>query len=691
MGAPLLAACAALIAAALQAGPAQAPSAAPAQVLSAQPVPAPLPATASSTPAEAPAPGDTVPLVPAAVPGTGGAWSALSLPALASPPKGHLSLGLGADFYRGGSFLLPDSTVQRTLGSLAFSLGLASWLEVFGAAGLRAASAASGPASRSLSSVGDLDLGAKATVPLAGPLSAGLLLQVDLPAGIGAPSLKGLGGRALALLGAALRLGPVPLAGALVAGYALDNSARLLDGRVATLPAFALDVSLYDRAIAGASLQAPFAWGAPALELVLEAPVARETPVPEGAGGLRARLLLGATGVALGAPGLRASAGLQLSLTRAGLAEPASLAVPGWAPDPPWALRLGLSWTFEPRLPQRARELRWKEQPLAPAGGPVAAAPARPEAPPEPPPTPIEPLAPDRGRLVLLLLDGRTQQPVAGAWVSLLESPELEATSGADGRARLEVAPGSLTLAVAKDGFEPATQAVTAVAGQERLVQLQLQPLQADCTLRGRVVGDQGEPLRATLTLSLHGTPRAERRLFEGSYSLPLLHGTWRVVAAAPGYHGEPVELELLPGETRARDLVLRRMAGEPLARATPEGAEVGRRVPFAPGRGQLSPLAAGPLGDLAVALRGLDAPLVVGVRVEPADLGASADDAVAALKLGEERARAVVDFLAGQGVPRALLVPRGLGLARPGQPTLELKRATGGGGRPRSLAPEER
>ena len=36
------------------------------------------------------------------------------------------------------------------------------------------------------------------------------------------------------------------------AGYALDNSGRLVDGRVATLPAFALEVSLYDRALAGA-------------------------------------------------------------------------------------------------------------------------------------------------------------------------------------------------------------------------------------------------------------------------------------------------------------------------------------------------------------------------------------------------------------------------------------------------------
>ncbi|MBS2025528.1 MAG: carboxypeptidase regulatory-like domain-containing protein, partial [Deltaproteobacteria bacterium] len=370
------------------------------------------------------------------------------------------------------------------------------------------------------------------------------------------------------------------------------------------------------------------------------------------------------------------------------------------------------------KLPQRAKEMRWNDEPRelggsddtkarevasvtkvnAPAGASSSTAGRSLEqvkqnadhdqqeawvASVTAPPIPV-----DHGRLSLTVVDARTQQAVPGAWVSLLEAPDLEATSGPDGRARLDPMPGSLTLAVAKDGFEPTTQPVTAVVGQDRRITVQLQPVLADCTVKGKIVSEDGEPLRVLVKVSLIGSSSgpAEPQMFEGSYTMALTHGPWVVLALAPGYRGEPLKVDLLPGETRIKDLIMHRVAGDPVARVSATGAELSRRVAFVPGRAQLVPQAAATLNELAQALSGLSAALIVGVRVDALDLGASADDAVAALQLGEDRAKAIVDYLVSKGVPKQWLLPRGLGLAQPGQPTLELKKSQGVGDRSKSV-----
>lgn len=589
-----------------------------------------------------------------------GAGGVFSVPTPTAVADGKVRAGFGMDYWRGGDFLLPSATSQRAGGALSGAMGFLGFVEAYGALSFRATSLFSDAPHQTLTSFGDADLGVKVLVPGSGPISAALLLQLDIPSGVGGFSLKGTGGRVAALLGYSGAAWKVPYAASLLAGYRVDNSGALVEGTPATLPAFAYGLSNFDTAQGAATLQVPLKYGAPAAEIVVESPVARRAPLPIGHRPLRARLSLGVAALHTERlPALSFGAALQLSLSRDGRMSELMLPAPGFSPDPPWTIVAGVTWQFDrPALPQRAKELNWHDT--------TAAAP-----PPKPQPVAVKPKP--KAVLRVTVLDARTQLPIAGAWVSFVEGSDVGGTTGPDGKARLETDPGTLTLAVARDGYELLTEPVALTATDETLLSVSMQPVAPDATIRGRLVGEDGAPLRAAVILSVAGTlpalPSAPQ-VFEGAYSIAVQHGTYELNATAPGYRCTPQQLELRPGETVTRDLEMRRIAGEPRARLSEQGVEIGAPIVFAIGRETLDPSAHGPLLDVAQALKAEKRSLEVVARVAPGEV----DDDAEAQRLSEGRARAVIDFLKARGVRVEILVPRGLGQARIGQPLLELR-----------------
>jgi hypothetical protein len=439
-------------------------------------------------------------------------------------------------------------------------------------------------------------------------------------------------------------------------GYRIDNSAQLTSGIPATLPAFALGISSYDVVQAGATLQVPLRYGAPAAEVALDSPVGRQRALPSGERPLRARLALGVAQLHLDrVPELSLSAAVQFSLTRAGRMSDPLLPAPGFPPDPPWAVLAGISWSFEPR---RARELMWHKAP-APALEPVQRAVS----------------APKRERAVLhvVVLDAKTQLPLAGAWVSFVEGSDVGGTTGPEGNVRVEAEAGPVTVAVARDGYELLTQTVSLQPGDEKQLTISLQPVAPDATLRGRLLGEDGAPLRAAVFVSVSGTLSlpAEPQIFEGAFSFPVQHGKYELYANTPGYRSSPLEVEAHRNETVTRDLVLRRIAGEPRARMGATAVEVAAPLAFVTGTNALQ-LAALPLiAEVAQVLKGEARPLEVTARVAASEI----DDEAAALTLSENRARYVLQLLRDKGV-RAQLTARGAGFARAGQPLVEIRLA---------------
>ena len=639
----------------------------------------------------APPPADALAVAPAAGAIAGGDLGTLSMPALALPAPRQLSVGLGLDYFRGGNFLLPGATVQRSAMSLGLAYAPLPWLEAYGALAFSAANRFGPSTHQTLSSLGDADLGAKLVLPPQGPLSAGALLELDIPSGVGGISLKGTGGRAAALADLAGQLGPVPLVGTLVAGYVLDNGGRLFD-TIATFPAYALALSNYDRVQGELSLQAPLRYAAPAVELQVEAPVARLEPFPAGPHPARTRLLLGAASIRTGVPGLIASAGLCFSLTRTGQVDATTLPMPGFAPDSPWRALVTVAYSFEPKLPERRAPV-WHNQPEVqpppPRAVPQTRAPLLGQAvgtglaPRAQPAVAAPPIAEGKGRISVLVVDSHTQQPLPNAWVSALELSDLGTTTGADGRASLDAPPGGLTLAVAHDGYDPYSDSVRAEEGKESELTIALQPQLMDATVKGRIVGEDGQPLRASIELQplLGAGPLStgsEPPIFEGSFSLSLPHGSFNLVARAPGYQAAPLRVSVLPGEVASREVQLRRVPGEDLARAAPSRVEFTPRLSFIAGTAQLQPASIAALADLERVLENAG-PVTVGVRVDPSEL-ASGEDELTALLLAEQRAQAVVEALVIRGLPRSQLQAHGFGIAKEGQPLLEIKRGRIGG-----------
>ena len=463
-----------------------------------------------------------------------GAAGVFGLPTPVATPEGKARLGFGMEYWRGGDFLLPGATSQRTGAALSASVGFGGFIEGFGALSFRSTNLFSDVSRRTLVSFGDADLGVKLLVPGSGPFSAGVLLQLGVPSGVGGFSLKGAGGRAAVLFGYAAQLWLVPIALSALAGYRVDNSGQLVSGTPATLPAFALGISSYDTAQGGATLQVPLPYGAPAAAITIESPVARRAALPIGQRPLRARLALGVVQLHTERiPALSLSAAVQLSLTRAGRMSELMLPAPGYAPDPPWTVLAGLTWVFDrPALPQRAKELTWHEgEPTAPPS-------------PKPPPPPVK--TKPKAVLLVTVLDAKTQLPLAGAWVSFVEGTDVGGTTGPEGKVRVETEAGSPTLAVAREGYELLTEPVTLSASEEINLIISMQPVAPDAAVRGRIVGEDGLPLRATVFVFVPGTLTGGTapQVFEGAFNFPVQHGSYELDATAPGYRATPSKVE---------------------------------------------------------------------------------------------------------------------------------------------------
>jgi hypothetical protein len=589
-----------------------------------------------------------------------GALGGLSVPSLATPGAGKLSLGASLDWHRGGDFLFPGSTSRRTGWAMAASYGAQSWLEAYGSLWFHSTSVFASAGRRTLGSYGDADLGVKISLPRSGPVSGGALLEVDVPSGVGSFSLKGLGGRAALLAAIGGRVAGVPLSLTALAGYRLDNTSQLMSADPGTFASYALALSRYDRVEGALALALPLGWLTPSAELEVQAAVARQNALPPGASTVLTRATLGAQ-AALPVRGLSWQGGVRLSLSRQGVLSERSLPVDGFAPDAPWQVFTGLAFSFEPRLPQLPRWSRDK-QPEFEARSPQPAAPSTRAS-----------LA--KARLVIVATDARTHLPVAGAWISFVESTDPGATTMPDGKARLEHDAGPATIAVAHEKYELWTEPLVLAPGEEKQIVVSLMPNAADATVRGRIASEEAVPLRAQISLTaISGGARPERaRWFEGTYSVQVSHGQYLLQLATPGFRAEPVRIEVRPGETITHDFVLHRVPGEPTARSGPAGVEMSRPIPFVSSRSALFPVAMPVVVELAEVLSRETRPLVVEVRVEADDLTAGADADAQALLLSSERARALVQLLEEKGVRKGLLKAHGGGLAKAGAPLVEI------------------
>jgi OmpA-OmpF porin, OOP family len=401
---------------------------------------------------------------------------------------------------------------------------------------------------------------------------------------------------------------------------------------------FAFGVNRFGRFVLGAAVEAPLPVVTPYLEYAVGVPLGVPggwVPVPGG----------GTVPVADAMPqtfglGVRVTAVRDLTLTAGadiGLARTTAF---GIAATPPWNVFLGAAFSVDP---------------MAEYGSRLSQRDARPT------------LATIEG----VVVDARTRRPLPGAMVEVLDTDVPPATSDAR-RGRFlfqETEPGPVTVRAVKPGYRFATQQLTLEPGQTASVQLALEQLPKSAPhfiVTVTAPGRRKLPVRAEV--KLRGPMAQSFRLAHPSEPsrIDALPGRYVISVLAPEYLAQTREVQLsekgqvklafdLQPEPKPRLLVVR------------DGRiVVFEQVQFAGAGSTIRPYSNTLLNQVVDAMVRNN---IKRVRIEGHT--DNRGERKTNRKLSEDRARAVADYLAKQGIAPSRIETVGYGDTRPLAPNL--------------------
>mgnify|MGYP006290071461 CR=1 FL=1 len=592
----------------------------------------------------------------------------------ASAP-GFLRVGLGAEFFSGGSLFTASDQTTRTVGVLSLSGSPIDYLELW--ANIRAISNSSDLSRPTLvQSLGDVQLGAKGFYPVLDALSVGLDAQLtvlsggpgDLGFDLDASSL-----RFRALFTSDLRklARPIPLRAHLNAGYVVDNSEALVEGAGSRLDAatrFAYGVGGFDRVTVGAGLEVPVPFVTPFLEYAIEFPVdylatpgvviqGSDTPIdPQLASSTAFQDL--ASDNALFRPAVqrvlpqRLTPGVRVRPTD-GLAITVAVEI-GLTPEQVAGVPAVPDYNVIGLFSYAIDHFGLR----TPASPPASDAPLY---------LPTAATEPARPKVTGVVLDKRTNQPVPDAIVSF--SGALPVATAPDGRfesAALDE--GLVTMTVRRAGYEPGRAELSIMEGDEPRVEVVLEPEVVIGTVEGAVVDDAGAPVPEPRVRAIpaEGESRVLASGPDGRFSAPLDAGRWRIVVEADGFlrSGRLVEVEA--GETAPRIALQLTPRGETGARVDGDRVVLPERPLYA--KGEVAPNAA--------VRRGLDqvADLLLAdpsLRLEVGGHTDSRGNPLDKQAVSAQRAEAARAYLLERGVAPEQVTAEGYAGTRPIAPNL--------------------
>jgi outer membrane protein OmpA-like peptidoglycan-associated protein len=231
------------------------------------------------------------------------------------------------------------------------------------------------------------------------------------------------------------------------------------------------------------------------------------------------------------------------------------------------------------------------------------------------------------------------------------------------------LAPGPVELAVAANGYEPATVRTEVVAGQTANIVLRLATKAPAARVYGRVSDDAGKGVVASLKLA--GPQLAETKSDEsGNFSAPVVQGLYAVRVEAEAYLSKELQVPVAEGHDNALGIVLHTRPA--VSGVTFKDGKLKLRQPitFKAGKKPSAELAAGMplLLDEVVDLL-VNHPEIRQVRVE-AHWDSSLPPAQAQ-SLTDDQAKAVVKYLVDQGIAADRLMAAGMGSKKPIVPNL--------------------
>lgn len=546
-------------------------------------------------------------------------------------PTGTFGLNLQLEYFSGSDVVRAGDEARRFLGHLGLSYTPIEYVEAFIAVHSRAVTNSLGDPEL-IQSVGDLNFGAKGMYAVTEWLSLGLLLNVNMPAGANQVGLDlGSTGVDIIAIGSfdLREVADVPVRFNVNLGYIVDNQASLFPFVLDRVERFGQGVYDYDRVLLGLSTDAPLKYVTPFVEWTLQWPngaqceafIEQQCVGEVGFATYPSWVTFGARSEAT--DGLSFDVGLDLGITTK--ESQGTPAVPGWN------LVFGMAYNLDPRR----REVQ------VPVEVPVAVGVAT---------SYVEGTVREAG----------TGRPIEGARIRYLETEYTDQITGADGRFRtFDFEPGSeMTIEISHPEY--VTRAMRVTISEEVLSgPIDLEPAFSGALVSGRV--NVSSPTE--ITVSFRGPSTTDVVADDGgNYEVELEPGEYRVIVHAPGYTAVRERITFEAGR-HTQGWSLGALAPGDAIRVAGDGfvfADAEARIEF-DAAGALTPASTALLDQVAAFLAQETRGRVL-VRAHT-DTKDTIDEE---LELTSTRARAVVDYLVGAGVPAGRLSADGVGAAEP-------------------------
>jgi outer membrane protein OmpA-like peptidoglycan-associated protein len=248
------------------------------------------------------------------------------------------------------------------------------------------------------------------------------------------------------------------------------------------------------------------------------------------------------------------------------------------------------------------------------------------------------------------------------------------ATDVDGGFTTLNLPPGPVELEVSAPGFEPLKVVTTVMAGRPENVVVTMRPRALVATLHGRVSSREGRGLEATIKFSGKDGQDGTDGNFEarsdatGAYSLTLPAGSYRVRTEARSLPAREAEVQLVAGDDRALDFMLRPAPSSPNVYLAGESIRTRQAIRFADATATLLPPSEKTLDSVAELLE-------VHAEIKRVQIVAHWDNAPLpqggpeALTLAQ--AEAVKTYLVAHGISGDRLAATGAGASKPLVPNL--------------------
>lgn len=566
-------------------------------------------------------------------------------------PRYLLRLAITGEYFSSSNFPVRNALEVRTAGTFAVAMTPLQFLEVYLAYGASAnTNSRSSPAL--IQALGDVTLGTKLSRKWATGFYGGVDLRAQSFSGVGSQDVGrwalGFTPRLVGTYDLREVTSNAPVRLHANAGIALDGTGRLVrDAALNSAEEYALGINRYNRVLFGVGAEVPLPIATPFIEYGLGVPLG--TPAsglssPDGtripvSAAMPQALSLGVKVTAV--QDVTFLVGADIGLTRSvGAGIPAT---------EPFNLYFGASYNIDPfarRTTRVVETLREKETKLA-----------------------VAPPSPKTFKITGTVLDAKTKKPLSGVIVAMVGTGLPPVASDADAGRFLthDFPPGAVKLQASKDGYKASEAEVTLTPDTQPDVQLVLEPdAKPSAMLVSAENAKDKKPLAAKVMVRGAKEMMVELTPGPSPTRVEVPPGKYTLEVSAEGFLSQTRDTQLPDAVEMAVAFQLQPQPKKKLVIVKENRIEILQQVHFATNKATI-------LADSFQLLDSVvDAIIQSGVkklRVEghTDNRGGKAKN----LRLSQERAAAVADYLIKAGVDPVRIESVGYGDARPIAPNM--------------------